>query len=404
MIFDSLSAPVPPVRHDLDLIPLENNGQNILYFHDAMQYMDSDFALDQKVEPILSLLTGRHSVKNICNLLNNSISAEELIGFVKFLDTNLALESNHYKSRAEEIESDFESADIRKPALAGLSYSEDPVRLKSFVSELLAQTKSTDHIPQKALFAPHIDLRVGKQSYADAFVSLKNLQPKRVVILATAHYSGMYHKQYEGKPFIGTLKNYSLPGSILKTDTDYVEKLNANADETGFTLKDRAHRIEHSIESHLVFIDQLWEHSFSIVPLLVGSLDELHYKPDGETGKKLNRFAEVLKQLDDDDTFYLISGDLSHVGKKFGDSDPAEKMRTEVEQSDRQFLDIALAGDPVKLQQHISKDYDPYRVCGFPPLSTFLNAFPGIRGTELTYEWWDESERESAVSFASIGF
>lgn len=404
MIFESQSDPIPPVRRDLDLIPLENNGRNILYFHDAMQYMDPDFALDQKVEPILSLLTGQHSVENICNLLNNSISAEELSSFITFLDTNLALESNYYKNRSEKIETDFESASLRNPALAGLSYPEDPGELKSFVSELLIEANSPDYIPAKALFAPHIDLRVGKQSYADAFSIIASIRPKRVVILATAHYSGMYQKQYQGKPFIGSSKDYSLPGSVLKTDKEYLKILSEKSDETGFSLQDRAHRIEHSIESHLIFIDQIWNHSFTIVPILVGSLDEIYYKPDGDIGQKLNMFAQKLNQLDDEETFYLISGDLAHVGKKFGDPTAAEKMRSKVEKSDRKFIDIALSGDPVKLYKHVSKDYDPYRICGFPPLTAFLKAFPGTRGKELTYEWWDESERESAVSFAAIGY
>ena len=404
MNFESQTDPIPPVRRDLDLIPLENNGREILYLHDAMQYMDPNFALDQKVEPILSLITGRHSVKNICDLLNNSITPEELSGFIHFLDTNLVLDSKNFRHRAEEIESEFESAPAREPALAGLSYPDDPDKLKTFISEMLIDANSSSYTPVKGLFAPHIDLRVGKQCYAEAFSTLSSLRPRRVVILATAHYSGMYEKQYHGKPFIGSLKNYRLPGSVLKTDKSYIDQLSKSPDETGFTLQDRAHRIEHSIESHLIFIDQIWDHSFSIVPILTGSLDELFYKPDGDIGTKLQNFSKLLKQLDDDDTFYLISGDLAHVGKKFGDTVSAEKLRPKVEKSDRAFLETALSGDPDKLQKHVSKEYDPYRICGFPPLTAFLQAFPGTIGKELSYELWDESERESAVSFAAIGF
>jgi hypothetical protein len=50
----------------------------------------------------------------------------------------------------------------------------------------------------------------------------------------------------------------------------------------------------------------------------------------------------------------------------------------------------------------MSRKYDPYRICGYPPLYSFLNIFPKLEGEILTYDIWDETERESGVSFGSI--
>ena len=404
MIFDSYNSPVPSVRRDLELIPINDKGREILYFHDALKYMQANFALDLKVQPILSLLTGRHSVEQITSLLNNSIGQEELLSFIQFLDDHLILESKNFKIRSEEFENDFESSSVRKPALAGQSYPDDKKSYKRFIGEILESGASPEILPKKALFAPHIEIQIGRNSYSRAFSSLKKIAPKRVVIFATAHYAGLYGSMYDNLPFIGTQKDFELPGRTISTDKKVIEALNINSENTGFTVHDRAHRIEHSIETHLVFLDQIWKHEFEIVPILVSSFDELFYKKDGNLASKLNAFSDQIKSLDDKDTFYLISGDLSHIGKKFGDSDAASKIRDKASVSDRKFIRLSEENNPNLLLEQIGKNYDAYRVCGFSPILTFMKAFPGIKGHELSYEWWDETERESAVSFGAIGY
>lgn len=151
-----------------------------------------------------------------------------------------------------------------------------------------------------------------------------------------------------------------------------------------------------------MFAGQIWNHEFEIVPILVGGIDELFYKKDGDIGKKITAFADALRSMDTDDTFYLISGDLSHIGKKFGDSAPAASMRNEVELFDKEFIKSASENDSKRMISHISANYDPFRVCGFPPLYTFMRTFPDLQGRSVNYHWWDETERESAVSFGSI--
>lgn len=402
MIFDSLTKPIPPVRRNIEVMSFNENGKNIIYFHDSLQYIENGFALDAKVEPILSLITGRHSINQIVEMLNGAIDAEQLLQFIQFLDENLILETDFTLLKIEEREKDFEALSVRKPALAKQSYPENKDDLSDFLNDYLPTNGLTNQSPKKALYAPHIDLRIGKKSYAKAFASLEDIKPKRVVILATAHYTGYYGNLYSKYPFIGSTKDYEIPGRVFETDTVYFDKLLQNQDENGFTVKDRAHRIEHSIETHLLLASRYWKHDFSIVPILISSFDELLYKPDGFLGKQLESFSSTLRSLDNDDTFYLISGDLSHVGKKFGDALPAEQLRSDVEQSDKAFIKASTENDADQLLSHVTKDYDSYRVCGFPPMLTFLRAFPQYKGKELSYEWWDEKERESAVSFSSI--
>ncbi len=405
-LFNSTTLPVPPLRGDIQILPVEDNGQSLLLFYDPMKISASGFALDRSVEPVLSLIDGRKSLDQLIPYFADGVSAKELLKFIRMLDEQKLLESNHYRNHAEWIETTFEDSDLRPPALITTSYPADEDSLEEFMQNIMMQSNGSEMstTPGKALYAPHIDLRVGAKQYAEAFSTLKNIKPKRVVILATAHYSGYHPEMYDGYPFIGSAKDYQLPGRILKTDRDSINLLNKSGAETGFTLKDRAHRIEHSIETHLLFASHIWKHDFQIVPILVAGIDEIFYKADGDLGQKIDRFSEQLKEIDTDDTFYLVSGDLSHVGKKFGDVTPAANMRNDVEDFDREFIKNASESNLAGLITHVGAVYDPYRVCGFPPLFTFLKAFPGQKGTLINYHWWDESERESAVSFGSIAF
>ncbi|TVR16722.1 MAG: AmmeMemoRadiSam system protein B [Balneolaceae bacterium] len=401
---DFLTGAVPEIRRDIDIIPVEQNGTSLLYFLDSMGYMPADFALDRSVEPLLNLITGTISINQMASLLKGQISVDDLHAFIHLLDKHSALQSENFTKRKNEIESDFESMDERLPSLAGISYSEHPDLFNQQTHEILSLNRSEPVKQAKALYAPHIDLRVGASVYAQSFSLLKGLKPKRVIILATAHYAGFFPELYADTPFIGSNKMFQLPGRSFPVDAAATNELIKNNTVNGFTLNDRAHRIEHSIEMHLIFLSAIWKHDFTILPILVTGFDDLFYMPNGNLKEKIDSFSSQLKELNDEDTFFLISGDLSHVGKKFGDKKTADKMRGSVEKYDHAFLEFASDGNPSGILSHLSKSFDETRICGFPPLYLYLNTFPDKKGEIINYHWWDEHERESAVSFGSILF
>lgn len=402
-LFDSYSESIPALRRDIDLIPVQNNGKPVIYFHDGLGYMPEHFALDASIRALLSFFTGDYSISQICSLLDNNIPKQSVLEFVQLLDENMALCSTHYDLFAEKVECAFESETIRNPVLAGKSYPENPKELEKFLGNKFQYSeKVSERNPVSALYAPHIDLSIGDKYYAGAFSAIAHLKPKRVIILATSHYSGYYPEHYNNYPFIGTKKNFAIPGKTFQTDKKLMNNLALKGDKNGFTLKDRAHRMEHSIETHLLFLSHIWKHEYTILPILVGGIDDIYYHNSGSLSKKIDQFTDQLSLLMEEGTFVLISGDLSHVGKKFGDQNPAEKLRTEVESLDSEFLEAAVKGDANLLHQCVSKNYDSTRICGFPPLYTFLKLVPTVNGELLHYHWWDETERESAVSFGSI--
>ena len=407
-LFDSKVEPIPRLRPDIDVIPVRDNGHSYLYFRDMRGYLEPHFALDRKVGTVLSLLDGRKSINDLKPYLGKGVDGNQLLEFVRMLDENRLLLSSHFKAFAQQKEQEYEQADVHQSVTAGNSYPADPHELKTLLDDAFMQHSlsyrgiSTESI--HALYAPHIDPRVGMETYVQSFQMLKDIQPTRVVILATSHYSGLYGDFYQGQPFVVSSKNFEMPLATIPADHEAIARLLDEAGDTGLSGNDRAHRIEHSIELHLLFLSYLWQHDFSIVPVVIGGFGELLHSNGDRLQKQIGNFSRLLRNQfgGDDDTFFLISGDLAHVGKKFGDERPAATMREEVRQFDEQFLTAGEKGSTEMMMDLMKEERDPYRICGYPPLYTFLHAFPELEGQRISYDRWDQTERESAVTFGSI--
>ena len=408
-IFSSFTDPIPPIRFDVQIIPIEQNGETFLYFQDQYGYAPDDFAVPHSARNIFSLFDGQRSIEDLMEYTGSGVTKEQILEYVQFLDGNALLHSPYFREFAEKTELDYERSDVHESITAGLAYPDDAEEMTHFLNEAFKKLPTSDPVQTaKALYAPHIDIRVGMNSYVKAFSAIKDLKPKRVVILATSHYSGMHPDIYEESPFVISTKDFKMVNGTIKTDHTSIQKIKEHIDGTeehyGITFRDRAHRVEHSIEQHLIFLNHLWDHEFSMIPILVGGLDELFYKADGFQGQQVENFTGLLAELfaEDDDTFFLISGDLAHVGKKFGDDKPAKEMFEDVRNFDDSFLSYGASGSHQQLLDLMSEKYDPYRICGYPPLYAFLKTKPDLKGEILTYDIWDETERESGVSFGSI--
>lgn len=403
--FNSKTAPIPSLRPDVEIIPIRDNGDAYLFFHDQRMYATQNLAIRREAGSLLSLFDGSKSINDLDEYLGNDLSKADLLDFIQFLDKSRLLDSPYFQNFAESKEMEYEQHPTHSSMIAGRSYPSDPDELIRHLDNAFSQfTPPGKKAGQpKALYAPHIDPSIAIHRYAEAFSSIKELKPKRVVVLATSHYAGWYPNLYEDHPFILVNKDFELPLGTIRYDRELIDKFKHQS-EYGITSRDRAHRVEHSIELHLLFLSYLWEHKFTVVPFLVSGLQELLHMRDGRHGQLLDRFSALLSKefAEDQETFFLISGDLAHIGRKFGDVDAAASMLKEVRSFDEQFLKYGSGNHPSRLLRLMSEDADPYRICGFPPLYTFLNIMPNLKGEVLNYDYWDQRERESAVTFGSI--
>lgn len=407
-LFNSKSRPIPGVRREISFVPVNQNGDSYLYVHDMMGYVPDDLALNAQVQTLLSLFDGRKSVEDLKPFLGEDVTTGHLLEFVQFLDENRILNSAFLDGYREKVESGYESSETHESVTAGGSYPADPETLRALLEDAFEEHDgdSRDGGPVRALYAPHIDPRVSLDIYAGAFSRIADQRPRRVVMLATSHYAGLYPEHYENRPYILVNKDFKMPNGLVQADREALDRLAEAGEELGVTAGDRAHRMEHSIELHLVFLNHLWKHDYEIVPILVNGFDELYYNEQGFLGESVSGFSEMLREefAGDEDTLFLVSGDLAHVGKKFGDDRPADNMFDEIRSFDARFLDHAVENRRGDMLAHMKEEFDPYRICGFPPLYTLMHTLPDLRGELINYEIWDEQERESAVSFGSIAY
>jgi len=184
------------------------------------------------------------------------------------------------------------SANVRRPAVAGLFYPADPRALAREVERLLAQSTAAPAPPPKAIIAPHAGYIYSGSVAASAYTRLRAARDtiRRVVLLGPAH-----RVWFHGLALPST-QYFESPLGRVPLDAQALERI---VDLPQVTVNDRAHAEEHSLEVHLPFLQTLFA-DFALVPLVVGQADA------AEVG-------EVIERLwGGPETLIVVSSDLSH--------------------------------------------------------------------------------------------
>jgi hypothetical protein len=143
--------------------------------------------------------------------------------------------------------------------------------------------------------------------------------------------------------------------------------------------------------------------------MLVGSFaDCVESGTDPASVPDIARMVEALRRAEADSSepvCYVISGDLAHVGPKFGDGGAVKApFLAKSRAQDRAILDCAEAVDPAALFRVIAAEGDRRRICGLPPTWTVLQAIKPKRGRVLHYDQYVHPRGAESVSFASAAF
>src|SRR5262249_15634770 len=102
---------------------------------------------------------------------------------------------------------------------------------------------------------------------------------------------------------------------------------------------------------------------------------------------------------------YLISGDLAHIGPKFGDERPvSEDWLDHSRGQDEKLMRCAERADPAAYFRTIAGEQDSRRICGLPPTYTVLEALRPAFGKVLHYGQYVHPRGYESVSFASMAF
>lgn len=181
---------------------------------------------------------------------------------------------------------------IRQPAVAGSFYPADPGELGAVVDRLLAAAPSGDGPVPKAIIAPHAGYVYSGPVAATIYARLRPAAANiaRVVLLGPSHrvpFRGIATSSADG---------YRSPLGDVPLDREAIARAETLPQVRS---NDAAHRLEHSLEVHLPFLQRVLGR-FRLVPLVVGDADAQ------STG-------EVIDLLwGGDETLIVVSSDLSH--------------------------------------------------------------------------------------------
>jgi len=183
------------------------------------------------------------------------------------------------------------SDSIRKPAVAGMFYPDDPTQLQDMIQKLLQEAKVITTIP-KALIAPHAGYIYSGPIAATVYATLRQIRDKitRIILLGPSHRVPFYGLSVSQADYFAT------PLGNVPLDKDIINKISTLSQVK--TLE-QAHSLEHSLEVQLPFLQKTLI-DFSLVPLVVGDASP-------------KEVAEVLEIVwGGEETLIVISSDLSH--------------------------------------------------------------------------------------------
>jgi AmmeMemoRadiSam system protein B len=398
---------VPPIREDLEVIATSYRGEKALLVRDFLGLIRNPVILQGDVLNIVGLIDGKRTVRDIqfelIRLRRGVLVDAASVGrLILELDGACLLQSDHYRSERGKALRDYLRQEVRKSSHGDVSYPGRPEELHTFLETIMGSPDSEEkRKPREKIFglvAPHIDLAIGKKVYAEAYGSIRWLRPGRVLLLGTGHSLADAY-------FSLTEKDYETPLGRVTTDREAVETLK-RAGGKAVSEYDIHHRTEHSLEFQLVFLQHLFGPSFTAVPILSGSFvrDLTRVSRPSEI-PDVEGFLAALRALWEEDpagTLVVAGVDLSHIGPKFGHREVASSLLLEARTHDQALIAALSAGDGAAFWAESRKVRDRYNVCGFSTMAALLDAFPGVRGRLLDYEFWTEEATQSAVSYAAI--
>jgi AmmeMemoRadiSam system protein B/AmmeMemoRadiSam system protein A len=191
------------------------------------------------------------------------------------------------------------AAATRPPAVAGGFYTDDPVRLRAQVEEMLEPTPSRQGA--RALVVPHAGYAYSGAVAGKAFATLDGVAVRRVILLGPSH-----HRSFSGAalPARG-ITAFSTPLGDVPLDMEALASLRGAPDFKGPAA---AHDPEHSLEVELPFL-QVVAPKAEIVPILVGQVEDLEHA---------RRIARTLMPLLGPTTVVVGSSDFTHHGARYG--------------------------------------------------------------------------------------
>jgi MEMO1 family protein len=425
------AAAIPKLRA-LDVKWTDVRGEPRLRLQDPLRLSSQQALIPPALTPLLSLLDGTRTLDQLCadyaRLTGASLPLGVAEQIVETLERALFLEGKRFHVAFERARAQFRCAPFRAPALASLSYPDDPLALEaSFSSFRLGAQTATPLGPIRrasGVLSPHIDYARGGSVYAATWgATLEGVASCDIVVMfGTDHWGGA------GQLTL-TPQRYATPWGAFQSDAHVLGAVALALSDSAYS-EELHHVHEHSIELALVWLHWALRQAGRvknlppIIPILCGSfycyvhaetrelaatgdldvadLGDLGALPESEP--RLQRALDALtRELAGARVLVVSAADLAHMGPAFGDPGPlTDHDKRELAISDRCLLTAVEAGDATDFLNIQRAVADRTRVCGLPPTYWALRLLERLNASRPRGHIVDYAQCPADASFGSV--
>jgi hypothetical protein len=369
---------------------------------------DQTLFIPQQLGPILALIDGTRDAHGLSAALavrlGMSVSPGEIEQILTTFDQAMLLDNERSAEARVQALNEFRASPFREPVLAGGTYPEDPVELRSLLQDFLDAVEEGPTFHEvRGLISPHIDYARGGPVYAQVWGSARDFvrDADLAVIFGTDHSSP------DGRLTL-TLQHYATPFGVLPTEQDVVQELVEVMGAEEAFRQELYHRGEHSIELATTWLHYIRdEQPCELVPILCGTFERFvgeggDTKEDAQVEKVIDALCSALENRN---AIVLAAGDLSHVGPAFGGHPLDLVGRAQLGSADEELIERICAGDAIGFLDAICNVGDTNNVCGMAPIYLTMRTLSPVNGTKVAYERCPADEGfTSIVSICGVVF
>lgn len=279
-----------------------------------------------------------------------------------------------------------EQTKIRRSPLAGSWYPADAQALRTMLSGYLERAPEAEAAGEIcALISPHAGYQYSGKAAACGFKTLRAGRIDRVFIFSPSHYArfrGVCVSSYDAyeTPLGKVAVEKAVGAGLMRSEL--------------FFAKPEVEAPEHAVEMQVPFL-QIVLNEFTIVPLIVGELDE--------AGRR--QAAELLRPYLSPSTLIVASSDFTHYGRRFGYLPFTEHIRDNLQKLDLGAVECIRKKDEAGFSRYLKET--GATICGSAPIRLLLSLVaPDAEGKLLTYYTSGDltDDFSNSVSYVSFAF
>ena len=396
----------PRVR-PLDFQPVVYLDQQMWLLRDPLELSEYQLILSPALAQMLLFCDGTRGIEEVQStfLMKFGFTIDESAMLETFarLDEAYMLDNRRSQQAIQTLQQRYRDQPYRLPALAGVSYPEDPADLREALDAFGKGDDLDGWLPWtgRGIVSPHIDYFRGGRVYSHVWRRARAAVEEAELVL-------IFGTDHNGSPGSITLthKPYATPFGIIPTDLELVNTLSETVGPQLFN-EELHHMNEHSVELSAVWLHHIrGDDPCPMLPILCGSFQGFitnGHHPAGD--RSLNSFIETLRAATAGTRVLAVASvDLAHVGPSFGDDFLMDaERRDEIRESDESLIEAIGRGDDERFYWEVAAVEDRNRICGFSSIYLMLRYLDSASGVQVAYQHCPaDNQNTSLVSICAM--